>query len=163
MIKRARWLLLRSHDNLKPEQTVQLEDLLAANAPLATTYLLKTELKELWFAPSLREARQRWRQWYRLALNSALVPVIRFARRLRRYLRGDVRAMNLKKGPMSFRHQPFSLLLIMVRLAGIEPTTPWFVAKYSIQLSYSREDRNYSRLLLVLGSPAAAVMKTYCP
>jgi len=26
-----------------------------------------------------------------------------------------------------------------VRLAGIEPTTPWFVAKYSIQLSYSRE------------------------
>ena len=26
----------------------------------------------------------------------------------------------------------------MVRLAGIEPTTPWFVAKYSIQLSYSR-------------------------
>ena len=26
----------------------------------------------------------------------------------------------------------------LVRLAGIEPTTPWFVAKYSIQLSYSR-------------------------
>jgi hypothetical protein len=26
----------------------------------------------------------------------------------------------------------------MVRLAGFEPTTPWFVAKYSIQLSYSR-------------------------
>jgi hypothetical protein len=25
----------------------------------------------------------------------------------------------------------------LVRLAGIEPTTPWFVAKYSIQLSYS--------------------------
>jgi hypothetical protein len=31
-----------------------------------------------------------------------------------------------------------------VRLAGIEPTTPWFVAKYSIQLSYSREKQNYS-------------------
>ena len=28
---------------------------------------------------------------------------------------------------------------ILVRLAGIEPTTPWFVAKYSIQLSYSRK------------------------
>jgi hypothetical protein len=26
----------------------------------------------------------------------------------------------------------------LVRLAGFEPTTPWFVAKYSIQLSYSR-------------------------
>ena len=31
----------------------------------------------------------------------------------------------------------------MVRLAGIEPTTPWFVAKYSIQLSYSREALDY--------------------
>ncbi len=29
-------------------------------------------------------------------------------------------------------------LSCVVRLAGIEPTTPWFVAKYSIQLSYSR-------------------------
>jgi len=28
-----------------------------------------------------------------------------------------------------------------VRLAGIEPTTPWFVAKYSIQLSYSRSGK----------------------
>ena len=32
----------------------------------------------------------------------------------------------------------------LVRLAGIEPTTPWFVAKYSIQLSYSRKDKHYS-------------------
>jgi hypothetical protein len=32
----------------------------------------------------------------------------------------------------------------LVRLAGIEPTTPWFVAKYSIQLSYSREKQHYS-------------------
>ena len=35
-------------------------------------------------------------------------------------------------------------LVLLVRLAGIEPTTPWFVAKYSIQLSYSREARDYS-------------------
>ena len=35
---------------------------------------------------------------------------------------------------------PFDIksLIHMVRLAGFEPTTPWFVAKYSIQLSYSR-------------------------
>jgi hypothetical protein len=32
---------------------------------------------------------------------------------------------------------------MLVRLAGIEPTTPWFVAKYSIQLSYSRVKRKY--------------------
>jgi hypothetical protein len=36
----------------------------------------------------------------------------------------------------------------LVRLAGIEPTTPWFVAKYSIQLSYSRSGKTkvYHRL-----------------
>jgi hypothetical protein len=32
---------------------------------------------------------------------------------------------------------------MLVRLAGIEPTTPWFVAKYSIQLSYSRDKKEY--------------------
>jgi hypothetical protein len=36
--------------------------------------------------------------------------------------------------------EPF-VLKKLVRLAGIEPTTPWFVAKYSIQLSYSRPMR----------------------
>jgi transcription elongation factor GreB len=36
----------------------------------------------------------------------------------------------------------------MARLAGFEPTTPWFVAKYSIQLSYSRtQKRKYSTTL----------------
>ena len=34
--------------------------------------------------------------------------------------------------------------LNVARLAGFEPTTPWFVAKYSIQLSYSRMRQNYA-------------------
>jgi hypothetical protein len=43
------------------------------------------------------------------------------------------------------RATPFDVALSSVaRLAGFEPTTPWFVAKYSIQLSYSREACNYS-------------------
>ena len=48
-------------------------------------------------------------------------------------------AVRTKKNPESELSGFFSLLLILVRLAGIEPTTPWFVAKYSIQLSYSRK------------------------
>jgi hypothetical protein len=47
----------------------------------------------------------------------------------------------MKKGTR-FASSPLNL----VRLAGIEPTTPWFVAKYSIQLSYSREEQDYSRV-----------------
>ena len=88
VIKRSRWLLLRNRDNLKHEQAVRLEELLAANAPLALVYLLKTELKEVWFAPSVIEGARRWRRWYRMAMESQLEPVIRFAKRLRKYLRG---------------------------------------------------------------------------
>jgi transposase len=88
VIKRSRWLLLRNRDNLKDEHAVRLEELLAANAPLALVYLLKTELKEVWFAPSVIEGARRWRRWYRMALESQLEPVIRFAKRLRKYLRG---------------------------------------------------------------------------
>jgi hypothetical protein len=47
----------------------------------------------------------------------------------------------MKKGTR-FASSPLNL----VRLAGIEPTTPWFVAKYSIQLSYSREEQEYNRV-----------------
>jgi hypothetical protein len=46
----------------------------------------------------------------------------------------DGGASATKKGTRFFNLVP----RILVRLAGIEPTTPWFVAKYSIQLSYSR-------------------------
>ena len=88
VVKRSRWLLLRNCDNLKDDQGVRLDELLAANTPLATVYLLKTELKEIWFAPSVREGAQRWRRWYRMTIDSQLAPAIQFAKRLKKYLRG---------------------------------------------------------------------------
>ena len=90
VIKRSRWLLLRNRSNLTDEQGVALDDLLAANAPLTTVYVLKAQLKELWYAPSEDEARRRWNEWYRLALDSQLPPWIAFAKRLAPYLEGIV-------------------------------------------------------------------------
>ena len=88
VIKRSRWLLLRNRDHLSIEQSVKLDELLAANAPLALVYLLKTALKEMWFAPSVRDGFRQWRSWYRMAIESGLPALILFARRLRKYLRG---------------------------------------------------------------------------
>ena len=49
-------------------------------------------------------------------------------------------------------------LFKLARLAGIEPTTPWFVAKYSIQLSYSRNKR-----ILSVIAEKSALAKGGCP
>jgi transposase len=90
VIKRSRWLLLRNRDNLSEEQAIKLDELLAANAPLTTVYLLKSQLKELWYAPSENAARRRWQAWYQMAIDSGLKPLIAFAKRLRPYLAGIV-------------------------------------------------------------------------
>jgi hypothetical protein len=47
----------------------------------------------------------------------------------------------------------------MARLAGFEPTTPWFVAKYSIQLSYSRAAAQYSSADSDVGGRHATVSR----
>lgn len=88
IVKRSRWLLLRNRGSLNDEQAIKLDELLAANLPLATVYLLKTSLKELWYAPTAWSAFKRWRTWYRLCLESGLAPAIQFAKRLKGYLRG---------------------------------------------------------------------------
>lgn len=90
VVKRSRWLLLRNRDNLSSEQAITLDELLAANSALTTVYLLKTQLKELWYAPSEQEAQRRWDTWYRMAIESGLKPLIAFAKRLRIYLHGIV-------------------------------------------------------------------------
>ncbi|WEF31634.1 ISL3 family transposase [Pseudoduganella chitinolytica] len=88
VIKRSRWLLLRNRDNLKQDQAIKLEELLAANKPLSTVYLLKTELKEIWYAPTVRDGARRWKSWLRLALDSQIAPLVLFAKRLVKYRRG---------------------------------------------------------------------------
>jgi len=90
VIKRSRWLLLRNPGNLSEEQSIKLDELLAVNAPLTTVYLLKAQLKELWYAPSEDEARRRWSEWFAMAIDSGIKPLILFAKRLQGYLPGIV-------------------------------------------------------------------------
>uniref|UniRef100_E6PNX5 Uncharacterized protein n=1 Tax=mine drainage metagenome TaxID=410659 RepID=E6PNX5_9ZZZZ len=64
---------------------------------------------------------------------------------------GGIRPPTDEKKPDCLGRALFSNTLIylikLVRPAGFEPTTPWFVAKYSIQLSYGRKQNgNYIQL-----------------
>ena len=69
-VKRSRWLLLRNAENLKADQADELRTLLDLNQPLMVVYLMKSQLKELWYARTERAARWRWTRgstWLRRA------------------------------------------------------------------------------------------------
>lgn len=85
VVKRSRWLFLRNRNHLKHDQAIKLEELLSANQSLMTVYVLKKQLKELWYAPSEIEAKQRWSDWLSMAISRGLSRVIRFTKRLSGY------------------------------------------------------------------------------
>lgn len=88
VVKQAHWLLLRNRASLGDRERVRLEDVLQANQPLMTAYVMKEELKALWTAPDAWEWRCRWRQWLEQALDSGIEALQRFAQQLRPYWRG---------------------------------------------------------------------------
>lgn len=89
VIKGARWLLLRNRSNItKHADRVRLNELLAANRKLCTTYVLKDDLKHLWEYRYEGAARNFWRSWYDRAIRSRIEPLKKFARKLKGYLWG---------------------------------------------------------------------------
>lgn len=90
VIKSARWLLLRNRNHLDAHQAVRLDELLEANRPLLTVYLLRDELKRLWYYRRPRWAMKAWQHWYRQAMDSGIPALKRFAERLKPYLTGII-------------------------------------------------------------------------
>ena len=90
VVKSSRWLLLRNRSGLDKQQSVRLDELLAANQSLLTVYVLRDELKRLWFYRRQGWAERAWRQWYQQAMDSGIEPLRRFAQRLKPYLHGII-------------------------------------------------------------------------
>lgn len=88
VIKGARWLLLRNADGMKRQDRIKLRELLAVNRRLATTYILKEDLKRLWDYRYPGAAMSFWKEWYQRAVRSRIEPLKRFARNLRDRLHG---------------------------------------------------------------------------
>jgi transposase len=89
VIKGSRWLLLRNKANIiRVEDRVRLYDLLDANRNLMIVYVLKEDLKQLWQYKYPKAAHRAWKNWHRRAMQSAIEPLRRFARRLKPYVPG---------------------------------------------------------------------------
>lgn len=88
VVKSSRWLLLRNRENLDRCQRVQLDELLEANQPLLIAYLMRDELKRLWFYRRPRYAQRAWDHWLEQAQGSGITALAHFAFKLKAYLHG---------------------------------------------------------------------------
>jgi len=100
VLKGSRWLLLMNPENLnRPRgEPKRLKDALKLNAPLATAYYLKEDLRELWQQPDWRTARKYLTAWCARATASGIRLLQQFARTLKRHARG---ILNYFKFPIS--------------------------------------------------------------
>lgn len=90
VLKGTRWLLLKNPENLcaKNGERERLEEALRLNAPLATVYYLKEDLRQLWSQRNLTEARAVLADWIRRAEASGIRMLQQFARTLAMHREG---------------------------------------------------------------------------
>lgn len=100
VLKGTRWLLLMNPEHLDPERNEQqrLDQALKLNAPLATAYYLKEDLRQLWQQPNWRTARKYLTSWCKRAMASGIRILQKFAGTLRKHARG---ILNYFKFPIS--------------------------------------------------------------
>lgn len=84
VLKGTRWLLLKNPENLNEEkdEPARLEEALRMNAPLATAYYLKEELRQFWQQPSRAAARRFLDSWYDRAMSTGIKQLMTMARTL---------------------------------------------------------------------------------
>jgi transposase len=84
VLKGARWLLLKSPENLDADkdEKARLEEALALNKPLATAYYLKDDLRRFWEQPGKRFATAFLNDWLKRAEASGVKMLQQMAKTL---------------------------------------------------------------------------------
>ena len=90
ILKGTRWLLLKNPENLKEStnEGQRLQEALRLNAPLATAYYLKEDLRQFWTQPNRREAEAFLRGWIARAYASQVTILRRFASLIKKHSHG---------------------------------------------------------------------------
>jgi len=94
-LKGSRWALLKAPENLRDEERVRLSEVERLNTRVYRAYLLKEELRALYFCGT-SAASEHLRSWSSWATRSRLRPFVRVARTLRRYRDGVLAAIRLR-------------------------------------------------------------------
>lgn len=89
-IKGSRYLLFKNDENLTDRQRPHLQRLLEVNETIHTAYLLRDSLKEIWKLRCPWAVRGALREWCKMAEESGIGPLKRFAGTLHRHRRGIV-------------------------------------------------------------------------
>jgi transposase len=90
ILKGTRWLLLKNPENLEParNEAQRLQEALQLNAPLATAYYLKEDLRQVWMQANKRTARRVLRDWLKRARVSGVRQLVQMADTLESYQEG---------------------------------------------------------------------------
>ncbi len=90
ILKGTRWLLLKNPENLDAQRDEQqrLQEALRMNAPLATAYYLKEDLRQIWSQTQKRTARRILRDWLARARASGIRMLQQFANTLQDHQEG---------------------------------------------------------------------------
>jgi transposase len=101
VLKGSRWALLKVPENLLPAEKVRLAEVAALNARVYRSYLLKEELRALYWC-GIDAAERHLESWLGWASRSKLQPFVKLARTLRKYRDGvlDAIRFGLSNGRM---------------------------------------------------------------
>jgi len=90
VLQGTRWLLLPNPENLDAgkDEPRRLREAWRINAPLATAYYMKEDLRQLWSQPDKKAAEAFLNGWVRRAQNAGITMLQQFAKTLQTHRRG---------------------------------------------------------------------------
>jgi transposase len=89
-VKGARWILLKKPENLndKYNERQRLAEILTLNAPLATAYYMKEDLRQIWAQKDKASAGIVLQDWIKTAMNSGIKALVDMGRTIAKYRQG---------------------------------------------------------------------------
>ena len=116
------YLVLKNADKLDESQTQKLQRLLDENANLNTLYILKEQLQALWESETVELMQERLEPWFRIADQSAMLYLKKFAKSLRSNHVGICNYAKYKLTSARIEAGNISIGMIRKRARGIRDT-----------------------------------------